>query len=61
MYRLGILIFLLATALCGCSDEFVTSRESDLSKYPDIRIFAYEMVQFHGETTDLENGTFRFS
>lgn len=57
----NMVVFLLVSILCGCSGEFVTSQESDLSKYPEIHIFAHEMARFHGDVTDLERGTFRFS
>jgi len=56
-----IVVFLLVNILCGCSGEFVTSQESDLSKYPELECFAHEMRRFHGDVTDLERGIFRFS
>ena len=52
---------LLLPLLWGCSGEFVTSQESDLAKYPEIKVFVHKMLRFHGDVTDLENGTFRFS
>lgn len=53
----ALLLFLLA----GCSGEFVTSREADLAKYPDIKVFIHEIDRFQGEVSDLEASTFRFS
>lgn len=55
------LIVAAASVICGCSGAFVTSKEADLEKYPELRPFIHQMLRFHGEDTDLEYGVFRFS
>ena len=56
-----ILVVAVASVICGCSGEFVTSKEADLEKYPELRPFIHQMLRFHGGDTDLEYGVFRFS
>ena len=61
MKTLAITALLLPTFFLGCFGEFTTSQESDLVKYPELNVFVHEMIQFQGDVTDLESGTFRFS
>lgn len=52
---------LLLACIWGCSGDFITSKEGDLKKYPELSPFVYKIIRFYGENTDLERDVFRFS